>query len=63
MRIAQILNGALVFTYGHHFLLMMSYENGGGIGMINIDKKLEKIGFVKIEEDKHGAMYERKKKR
>ena len=27
--------------------------------MINIDKKLEKIGFVKIEEDKHGAMYER----
>lgn len=26
----------------------------------NIDKKFEKIGFVKIEEDKYGVRYERK---
>lgn len=28
----------------------------------NIDKKFEKIGFVKVEEDKYGVRYERKMK-
>ena len=27
----------------------------------NIDKKFEKIGFLKVEENKYGARYERKK--
>ena len=26
----------------------------------NIDKKFEKIGFIKVREDKYGAVYERK---
>lgn len=26
----------------------------------NVDKKFEKIGFVKVSEDKYGARYERK---
>lgn len=26
----------------------------------NIDKKFEKIGFIKVEEDKYGVIYERK---
>lgn len=26
----------------------------------NIDKKFEKIGFIKVKEDKYGATYERK---
>ena len=26
----------------------------------NIDKKFEKIGFIKVEEDKYGVRYERK---
>lgn len=28
----------------------------------NIDKKFEKIGFIKVREDKYGARYERKDK-
>lgn len=27
---------------------------------INVDKKLEKIGFIKVREDQYGAEYERK---
>ena len=26
----------------------------------NVDKKFEKIGFIKVSEDKYGATYERK---
>lgn len=29
----------------------------------NIDKKFEKIGFVKVDENKYGARYERKDKK